>query len=67
MVTDVEHRPSKFSSNTDKMTQSVLISRNRDSLDSQIIPAIFVNGGRPIDSVTEGTYKVTHGVDVGSN
>ena len=49
------------------MTQSVLISRNRESLDSQVIPAIFVNGGRPIDSVTEGTYKVIDVVDTGSN
>jgi hypothetical protein len=41
------------------LSQSVFVGKSqRSSIDSEVVPPFFLNGGRPLDSICEANYRV---------
>jgi hypothetical protein len=43
------------------LARSVFVGKSvRSSIDSEVVPPFFMNGGRPIDNLSDTNYKVSH-------
>jgi hypothetical protein len=48
------------------LAKSVFVGKSaHNSMDSEVVPPFFLNGGRPIDSLSETNYRVGNGVNLG--
>ena len=44
--------------NTSMITSMLMPRTNRNSVDVEVVPPFFINGGRPLDAEVETQYKV---------